>query len=98
MFNVDDMVSAKTTLCSGVIPAGTTGVICYIENDGLTDTDWIGVRWDIEDAALHDCSGNCENRHGWYVYRDDIEFCTCVEHDFNPESFEILFDSEGHRQ
>lgn len=32
-----------------------------------------GVRWDIAKDKRHDCLGNCESKHGWYVNRRNIK-------------------------
>lgn len=59
---------------SDYIMVGDTGTVCDI------DGDHVGVDWDNELGEGHDCSGNCEYGHGWYVhtryirpYEDDVE-------------------------
>lgn len=46
---------------NGDITVGCTGTVCCFCDDG------IGVCWDEKVSGGHDCSGNCEYGHGWYV-------------------------------
>lgn len=52
------------------ISVGMQGVICTIVDD---TSPHIGVRWDEEVTAGHDCAGSCSRGHGWFVTESDIK-------------------------
>lgn len=59
------------------IMIGDTGTVCDLDD---LEEDRVGVDWDNKLEEGHDCSGNCEYGHGWYVnvkyirpYEDDVE-------------------------
>ena len=61
-FHVGDRV-----VCVRVAPfvaCGEYGTVCDMNNPS---GDYIGVDWDKYDSALHTCSGNCKDGHGWYT-------------------------------
>ncbi len=42
---------------------GALGFVCDVGSyEGQ-----LGVAWDEPHTVCHDCEGNCDNRHGWYV-------------------------------
>lgn len=41
---------------------GETGVVCQVNGNKT-----IGVRWNEYRSVRHDCDGDCEEGHGWYV-------------------------------
>lgn len=54
----------------GRISVGDTGTFVHKE---VIDPE-LGVRWDKEDANMHDCQGHCESKHGWYVPEGYLAF------------------------
>lgn len=68
MFKVGDRVVAIRDY--GNVRKGDTGKIVHIVANSNPD---IGVRWNREDWGFHNCSGNCENKHGYYVEEGDIK-------------------------
>jgi len=48
---------------------GDLGIVVVFHNSGS-----VGVRWDNHISG-HDCVGNCESGHGWYVSADNLEKC-----------------------
>jgi len=36
-------------------------------------SDVIGIRFDEYRANFHDCNGDCDKGHGWYVYEENIK-------------------------
>lgn len=98
MFEIGDRVVALTDCNGNIIPAGTTGTICYVVMGSDCDVSWYGVQWDIspDPEMLHDCAGHCIDGCGWYVFPEDIELCETEvpECDFDCAGFEFLFDLE----
>ena len=64
----DAYIGMRVVACVTDYPIrrGDTGEICAV--DGPT----IGVRWD-KDIGFHDCSGHCDDGHGWWVLPSDID-------------------------
>lgn len=46
------------------IEPGELGTVCDLD----TYDEQIGVEWDAYHGLCHECEGNCEDGHGWYVY------------------------------
>lgn len=68
-FRLGDLVM----LC---VPKDSDGGVYFGETGVVVDFDGssrIGVRWDKFSGAKHNCSGKCENGHGWYVCPSDLE-------------------------
>lgn len=53
---------------------GSQGTVCE-EDDIHEGTDERpGVCWDIGFPTAHSCNNHCTEKHGWYVYSDELEF------------------------
>lgn len=63
------------------IKEGFLGVVCHVEFER------IGVAWD-DAFGGHNCMGNCESGHGWYVCPECIE---CVD-ESECEQFSACMD------
>ena len=73
------------------IYAGYLGTVCE-EPEDSGDDQWIGVCWD-EDVGGHDCSGNCEDGHGWRVYASQLvlhQECDDKPFPFDEKEFKEL--------
>lgn len=66
----------------GNVRVGETGTLVHF-NEYAPE---YGVRWDIAKDLRHDCLGNCESKHGWYVYRKNIK--AEAEQDFGEFNFD----------
>lgn len=80
-FQVGDRVVIITPFAGGqknALPEGATGTIVYI-----TDDSWppIGVSWDVQPKAGHDCMDHCKYGYGWFVCEDEIEIVSESEDD-----------------
>ena len=80
-FQVGDRVVLITPCAGGqknALPEGATGTIVYI-----TDDSWprIGVSWDVQPKAGHDCMNHCQYGYGWFVCEDEIAFVSEFEDD-----------------
>lgn len=78
-FRVGDRV-----ICVRRIPfvaCGEYGTVCDINKSFDTIVDYIGVDWDKYNPALHTCSGNCEDGHGWYTTPSTISLIYEIEDD-----------------
>ena len=53
----------------GNVEVGETGTLVHFEDYAPE----YGVRWDNPKDCRHDCQGNCEKKHGWYVNRRNIK-------------------------
>jgi len=83
-FRKGDRVYALWDNPSGnkTIQAGYTGTVVFTYPYGDDpDDDDIGVRWDEEIVDGHDCDGDCDAGHGWYVSARALEFVPEPEHD-----------------
>ena len=69
-FQVGDRVYCLSVTNTGKEVGHQFGVVC----DTSENYPPIGVRWDEEQRWMHNCDGNCEERHGWYVFEEDLEF------------------------
>ena len=72
-FQVGDRVVLITQFAGGqrnVLPEGATGTIVHIIDDSWPQ---IGVCWDVEPKAGHDCMNHCKYGYGWFVCEDEIE-------------------------
>ena len=71
-FRIGDIVRFTTsTDPDDGVRYGQEGIVCSLDDDYGCEN--VGVRWDIELGKYHSCSGKCENHHGWWVPREDIE-------------------------
>lgn len=80
-FQVGDRVVLITSCAGGqknALPEGATGTIVYI-----TDDSWprIGVSWDVQPKAEHDCMNHCKYGYGWFVCEDEIALVSEFEDD-----------------
>lgn len=64
------------------VALGETGTLVHFEEISPS----YGVRWDKEDERRHDCQGNCEKKHGWYVHRRNIKA------EVSPDLGEFAYD------
>lgn len=78
-FKVGDRVYCLCVTESGKEAGNQFGVVCDISKNYPP----VGVRWDEERRWMHNCGGNCEARHGWYVFEEDLElvYCECPQDD-----------------
>ena len=53
----------------GNVEVGETGTLVHFEDYAPE----YGVRWDNPKYQRHNCMGNCESKHGWYVNRRNIK-------------------------
>lgn len=53
----------------GNVEVGETGTLVHFEDYAPE----YGVRWDNPKDLRHDCQGNCESKHGWYVNKRNIK-------------------------
>lgn len=74
---------------NSALVAGDLGTVCYVSKSGTR----LGVSWDKE--CGHNCEGNCEDPHGWYVYDDVVvPFDEGIDGDmdvFSDEDIRSLF-------
>lgn len=97
-FNIGDHVMSivDENDYNPLINIGTTGtVVGYLGKNKYR----LGVEWDVDpdeaeelEVGFHDCDGRCTTEFGWYVNADTVELWNYHD-DFDPESFEVLFDS-----
>lgn len=52
----------------GPIIGDSGTVICF-----LSDKSMIGVRWDTSQDCLHSLCGRCDEKHGWWMIKGDME-------------------------
>lgn len=72
-FQVGDRVYCLCATETGKDVGNQLGVVC----DTSENYPPIGVRWDEERRWMHNCDGNCDARHGWYVFEEDLELVYC---------------------
>jgi len=53
-----------------IIKYGEKGTICDIEH--IDESESIGVNWDKKDNFKHECHGNCQDHHGYYVPKNEL--------------------------
>jgi len=76
--------------CNSYINIGTTGTVVHFAKDTKV---CIGVQWDVTPSyPFHNCNGHSLPQCGYYVRPASIDLVN--DRDFDPESFESLFDSE----
>ena len=80
-FQIGDRVILITPFAGeqkNALPEGATGTIVYI-----TDDSWppIGVSWDVQPKAGHDCMNHCKYGYGWFVCEDEIALVSEFEDD-----------------
>lgn len=86
MFKVGDRVIAVVDVCSSVgVVKGSTGTIAEI--GCISD---LGVRWDDYNREMHDLGGGCEVGHGWWVFKDDVDFVEELDEFDNAETSELI--------
>ena len=90
VFNIGDRVQVCSALRDDLsynpeLQIGASGIVCHIDSctpreyDETGFDDIIGVEWDL---PFHDrdyclsCEDHCDERHGWYVFPDEIELIT----------------------
>lgn len=86
-FHVGDIVEAAVDYpeYNDFILTGDIGTICCFEHGSRGR---IGVSWEKEFDGGHNCNGNCENGHGWYVPSDTIRLHEeDSDIDINEDSF-----------
>ena len=76
--------------CNHYINIGTTGTVVQVQGNSKV---CIGVQWDVTPCyPFHNCNGHSLPQCGYYVKPTSIDLVN--DRDFDPESFESLFDSE----
>ena len=73
-----------TTYANSPIMEGWLGTVCNV----LTSSNEIGVYFE-DFIRGHDCDGNCEYGHGWYIKNNQLIIVSSLKHG------QILIDSDG---
>ncbi|CAB4158852.1 hypothetical protein UFOVP706_35 [uncultured Caudovirales phage] len=68
-FKIGDRVRLTKTYYP--LANGALGTVCQVEGStyggsGL-DGEYLGVRLSVPHEELHDCQGNCNENHGYYI-------------------------------
>ena len=76
----------------GGVYNGQTGTVCSLKE--YYEEDCIGVEWDIEKCKYHDCSGSCQDHHGWWVPFTHIALVDIDIGEIKSSEFDldVLFD------
>ena len=70
MFQKGDIVVIKPE----VVPLFSIDLGPLIGTVVEVDCNYIGVRWDEERLYFRDLGGRCENHHGFWVHKDNLDY------------------------